>query len=141
MCYNIVSPEETTLVKEANLSDIDERIQRLGTETRALLSKIKRRECSNSVGGARYAKWRTWFAEQNLDICSSCGRFYEKRVIHFHHTDPKTKKFIISSFMSQHSCVKKWRDIVMEEVRKCIPLCNSCHMELHHYMRKLEVTP
>lgn len=41
----------------------------------------------------------------------------------FHHTDPRTKDFSISSRMS-------WEAIV-QELDKCTLVCSNCHAEIH----------
>lgn len=58
--------------------------------------------------------------------CSQCG--YSKdcpRAYHFHHLDPKNKKFGIGS--------SYWKPMktLKEEVDKCILLCSRCHDEIH----------
>jgi hypothetical protein len=45
--------------------------------------------------------------------------------LHFHHTDPETKGFTISSGLSLG-----WERLVVE-LDKCVLLCESCHQDEH----------
>lgn len=55
--------------------------------------------------------------------CALCGYSKCSRALSFHHTDPTTKKFSISS---RHNAA--WRTIA-QELQKCILLCANCHAE------------
>ena len=44
--------------------------------------------------------------------------------LHFHHVDPKTKSFAISTASG------KSLDTFREEARKCVLLCANCHGEV-----------
>lgn len=59
--------------------------------------------------------------------CKKCG--YDKcpAAFDFHHIDPETKKFSIST---QGLC-RKWNDLV-EEAMKCDLLCCRCHREIEN---------
>lgn len=59
--------------------------------------------------------------------CVKCGedRLY---VIDFHHIDPKSKSFNISTVGSHYSTVD-----ISKEVEKCVCLCRNCHTEFHHF--------
>ena len=59
--------------------------------------------------------------------CAKCG--YEKsiRALSFHHKDPSTKCFDISS---NGHLLQEW-EIVLKEVLKCQLLCLNCHAETH----------
>ncbi len=59
--------------------------------------------------------------------CSVCG--YNKDcpgAFAFHHADPTTKKFNISG----HGFLREWQEVVQES-RKCVLLCATCHAEVH----------
>ena len=68
------------------------------------------------------AKWRR--------PCQKCGeqRLY---LIQFHHIDPATKEFNIST-----SVGNKKTEICEEEVKKCVCLCSNCHDEFHYFYGK-----
>lgn len=57
--------------------------------------------------------------------CAKCGeeRLY---VIDFHHIDPSTKSFGISTNYVRPTAV------ILKEIKKCICLCKNCHYEFHH---------
>ena len=59
--------------------------------------------------------------------CVKCGdsRPY---VIDFHHIDPSTKSFNVSTMGSRHTTVE-----ISEEVKKCVCLCRNCHQEYHYF--------
>lgn len=59
--------------------------------------------------------------------CISCG--YDRCLgsLEFHHRDPSTKVFGISST----GLLRKW-DTLVEEAKKCDLLCSCCHVEQHN---------
>lgn len=65
------------------------------------------------------AKWRK--------PCQKCGeqRLY---LIQFHHIDPATKEFDISTGFANRKV-----EICEEEVKKCVCLCSNCHDEFHYF--------
>jgi hypothetical protein len=56
--------------------------------------------------------------------CCRCGYNTCVDAIDFHHKDPAEKDFTIA---------KAWNNLplVIEELKKCIPLCSNCHREFH----------
>ena len=56
--------------------------------------------------------------------CVVCGED-SASCIDFHHTDPATKDFEISS-MRYHS----WEN-VLTEIEKCVTVCRNCHAKIH----------
>jgi HNH endonuclease len=65
--------------------------------------------------------------------CVRCGYNRCKRALHFHHIDPKTKEFTVSTNNSYRGT-----DALIQEMNKCICLCANCHMELEQGLWKLE---
>lgn len=57
--------------------------------------------------------------------CSVCGENHPATLV-FHHRDPSTKDFTISSAVSA-----KGLAAVMREIKKCDVLCANCHRKLH----------
>lgn len=55
--------------------------------------------------------------------CSKCGYDRCLRALHFHHTDPRMKKFHLSG-----SASKAWK-VIEAELKKCVLLCANCHAE------------
>jgi len=65
--------------------------------------------------------------------CIECGYFRCVGALEFHHRDPIEKDFGLSQ-----SGVTKGLDKLKLEVKKCILLCNRCHMETHRGMLNLD---
>ena len=63
--------------------------------------------------------------------CIKCGYNKCQGALEFHHIDPTTKSFGISS---KGHC-NSW-DRVKEELDKCILICANCHRELHANLNK-----
>lgn len=57
--------------------------------------------------------------------CQICGYSRHSGALGFHHLDPATKAFTIAG-----SHTRAW-DVLVEEVRKCVLLCENCHREVH----------
>jgi len=58
--------------------------------------------------------------------CQKCQKIYPIGVYDFHHTNPKNKKFSISSQITNKS-----EDELLKEAKKCHLLCANCHRILH----------
>ena len=58
--------------------------------------------------------------------CSICSYNKCPDALHFHHVDPKTKKFGISA----SGLTRSW-DKIKAELDKCVLLCANCHAEAH----------
>lgn len=65
--------------------------------------------------------------------CLKCG---EKRIrcICYHHLDPKEKDFTIAQLRKTN------KDVIVNEIKKCICLCLNCHHEFHYLERKEDIT-
>ena len=64
--------------------------------------------------------------------CVLCGYNKCTQALHFHHIDPSTKEFALSS----KGITRSW-DKVLQELAKCILLCGNCHAEVHAGVSKL----
>jgi len=106
-------------------------------------SQKKRRE---STGGKEYLKrWRDKNPEKirgykkklhkrdkelintlKINGCAICG--YDKcmAALEFHHVNPEDKKFLINVGQMHRSSMN-----IINEMEKCILLCNRCHKEIH----------
>ena len=67
--------------------------------------------------------------------CQICGYDKCQNALHFHHIDPKTKKFPISDAVSRKGYSKQE---VEDEIKKCILVCANCHVEIHSGLINLE---
>lgn len=62
--------------------------------------------------------------------CIICGES-EPVCIDWHHIDPSTKSFTIGANFS------KARNLILEEIQKCVCLCANCHRKVHNGKLKL----
>lgn len=72
------------------------------------------------------------FVDSLKTPCKKCGET-RKWLIQFHHIEPEHKRFQIQS---THSKAK-----LLEEVKKCVCLCSSCHTEYHYFFGKKPTNP
>ncbi len=66
------------------------------------------------------------------DLARACGCEVcdtKEGKFNWHHVDPDTKKFTLSEGVRRNKAARH------EEMRKCIPLCTSCHMIEHSWLR------
>jgi len=72
---------------------------------------------------------KEWFFENVLKDLK-CDRCVETHpwCLEFHHLDPTTKIATVSSLVRG----LRSRQIILDEVSKCICLCANCHRKLHH---------
>lgn len=73
-------------------------------------------------------KFSKWFIDLKLTLkCERCG-FDHPATLDFHHKDPKTKEFGISTAKTSGG---RSRDEILEEIKKCEVLCSNCHRIEH----------
>lgn len=69
-----------------------------------------------------------WLIEIKKNLkCIRCGES-DWRCIDFHHRDPKDKYMTISRLIR----VSASRSKILEEIKKCDPLCANCHRKEHY---------
>lgn len=85
------------------------------------------RKCVVIAVNKRRKLLKTLAIEHKGGKCEKCG--YDKcpGALQFHHLNPSTKSFGIST----SGTTKSWKRI-MEELNKCIMLCANCHAEVHY---------
>ncbi len=66
--------------------------------------------------------------------CALCGYGRCQQALHFHHVDPKTKKFHLGDRGQCRSLTRS-----REEARKCVLLCGNCHAEVEAGLAQLSV--
>jgi hypothetical protein len=64
--------------------------------------------------------------------CIACGLREPVDALEFHHLDPKTKEFGIST----EGIPRRW-DKIVAELQKCVLVCANCHREVHAGARTL----
>lgn len=65
--------------------------------------------------------------------CAICGYNKSNRALDFHHIHPSEKDSNIG-----HLLIKSW-DFIVQELQKCVLLCNRCHQEIHDGVTELPV--
>lgn len=80
----------------------------------------------------RRKKLRNMARELKGNKCALCGYSKCKRVLSFHHIDPKKKDFSLS----ERGLTRSWEKI-QKEIKKCVLLCANCHMEVHDGITQL----
>lgn len=71
---------------------------------------------------------KIWFYEiKQQYVCSICGEDKHWR-LDFHHTDPSNKLDEVSRMI----CNQRPRQIILNEIKKCICVCKNCHADIHY---------
>lgn len=80
--------------------------------------------CANKRESQRYWEKKEYIDAQRTE-CAKCGdtRSY---ILDFHHRDPENKDFTIGKMK------KGAKQILQNEINKCVCLCANCHREFHH---------
>lgn len=79
-------------------------------------------------GKIRLQKLREEMVEYLGGKCSICKMSFHTCVYDFHHKDPKTKKYNVSSMVGNYSSN---RELIFKELDKCLLLCSNCHRNFH----------
>ena len=81
--------------------------------------------CANKREKERYWEKRN-FVDSQRTQCAKCGdtRTY---LLDFHHIDKDDKDFTIGQLK------KGSKEILQNEINKCIVLCANCHREFHYF--------
>lgn len=108
----------------------------------------KCKECANTRARALHAIRATdeeWKAKRNrqqkehglkskqiaIDAlggkCADCGGVFPPAVYDFHHVDPTEKEYNLGNIIRR----KRNREIIAEELSKCVLLCANCHRIRH----------
>lgn len=78
--------------------------------------------------------WLEFFLEMGVS-CEVCGYDKEFEAIDFHHRDPSTKEYKVSTLLSRQR-THATELAVSKEILKCAALCANCHREHHANERK-----
>ena len=82
------------------------------------------------MGDPRADKARAIWAESLAKGCMDCG-LQEPLILHFHHRDPKQKKYTVASMLHYSET------LIRAEIAKCDVLCPNCHARRHVAMNNL----
>lgn len=101
------------------------------------------KECRKVYVKSHYDRNKSWYVEKakrNNDryekefidykkslCCTDCGISFQDCywLCDFHHLDPSQKEYNIST-------LKESKTKLVEELKKCVPLCSNCHRTRHH---------
>ena len=79
-------------------------------------------------------KSKEMMKELKLNGCSICGYNKCNSALAFHHVEQKEKKYWLNiTFITGYS-----NNLIIEELDKCILLCENCHREVHENERRME---
>lgn len=70
--------------------------------------------------------WKKYVAFKEANPCFSCGE-QDRKKLEFHHYNPSNKFMEVSQMVRQNF---DWSDI-MDEINKCITVCQCCHTRIH----------
>lgn len=90
------------------------------------------KECRKERERDRYYDIAADVAEYRT-ACIRCG-VDKPYLIEFHHRDPEEKEFTIAHWR------KKSKRALIDELKKCDPLCRNCHAEFHYLHEKTGMT-
>lgn len=60
--------------------------------------------------------------------CSKCGYHENYAALEFHHVNPSEKSFQLDA----RHIANTSKELLLEEIKKCVLLCSNCHKEVHH---------
>jgi predicted HNH restriction endonuclease len=103
----------------------------MSEEDRLLRSKI-----SYEKRKAKILANKLWVVHLKRTLhCKICNLSFQDQpwLVDFHHRDPSTKSFAIS----KDDSYAKPKELVLQEIEKCDPLCANCHRTLHNKNRDI----
>lgn len=106
--------------------DAELRCDRHGVTRHVLRDGRYRCSRCNSDSVSRFRRTvKLKLVDQAGGACSLCGYSRCVAALQFHHVDPATKRFALST----KGLARAW-DVVQGEARKCVLLCANCHAEV-----------
>lgn len=76
-------------------------------------------------------KWEQFIDSVLEPICTKCGYNKCRRALDYHHLDSTEKSFGIAQFVWKRGFTENNKQLMLQELDKCIVLCSNCHRELH----------
>lgn len=105
--------------KENNKEQVNANQRRYRAENGKRLAKLSLQK--------RRARLIQWFKEYKSNLsCQKCGEDHPACIV-FHHRNPKTKQFQISSAVGRAF----GKNTILAEIEKCDVLCANCHAKVH----------
>lgn len=96
------------------------------------MKNTKRKKCKryNNIKGIIKLK-RNLIKEHKKDGCICCGE--KPKILCLHHSKPEDKIFEIANWGSGWISM----ELLKLELKKCIPVCVSCHWGIHRELNRL----
>lgn len=90
------------------------------------------KSCANKIESNRYKQKKDFINSQRTP-CLKCGdsRIY---VLDFHHIDETQKEFTIGKLKKGN------KEVLQNEINKCISLCANCHREFHYFNSQMGIS-
>jgi hypothetical protein len=92
--------------------------------------------CAQERVAERRRRIKQILLEEAGGRCAACGYDRLPAALHFHHLDPSTKEFGLSS-----RGLSRGLERARKEAKKCVLLCGNCHAEVEGGVRVLETPP
>jgi transposase len=92
--------------------------------------------CRSEAVSRRRRHVKELLVEEAGGCCALCGYLDSVGALHFHHVDPATKSFSVSSVGITRSLAK-----ARAEAAKCVLLCARCHAEVELGVKRLPLRP
>jgi hypothetical protein len=95
----------------------------------------RKQESRNAMGSYQHVKKtirgrREWLDQFKNNPCERCGFMFPACAMDFHHVDPSTKWFSLSTGVFRHS-----KESMLLEIQKCTLLCACCHRITENELR------
>ena len=88
------------------------------------------RECRKIKDKVKYILNSAFVLESKYKPCNCCGKISNPFDMDLHHIDPTTKEHNVANML--HFSRAK----IAKEIDKCVPVCKSCHREIHRGNRR-----
>lgn len=124
--WKIKNAERLARYKEENKEHISH-IQKEWYER----NKDKRSRQNRKLVQKYVAEWKNFISHYREFECELCGYDASYAALQWHHEDPDSKLFRISS-LTHYKPTEERKAIVKAELEKCILVCANCHAELHY---------
>ena len=71
------------------------------------------------------------YIQSKKEKCAICGYNKDQSALEFHHEREDEKEFNIARCASGRMWSRKIKDLIDNEIKKCVCLCANCHREKH----------
>ena len=96
-------------------------------------AEIDRRVENYKQSFSGIAKRKIALALHGMECCNCHIRLGPDDKFVFHHVIPELKRCNVSALFKGHD----WTEAFGDELKKCVLLCENCHVNVHHRKQKL----